>query len=146
VALLTLLGARGCLCLGCLSSALIRAKTALLHQIQHKRIVTSGTMTVNCLVQSLSSTEGSKVNPGSPLGQPWVPDFWRTSVGPRRKLGNVGPCSTLVRPGTPYKRSWQAQVPAQNLSTVGPSDQFSFLRARGNQIKLSTFDTVAFRV
>ena len=28
----------------------------------------------------------SKVNPGSPLGQPWVPDFWRASVGPRRKL------------------------------------------------------------
>ena len=24
----------------------------------------------------------SKVNPGSPLGQPWVPDFWRASVGP----------------------------------------------------------------
>jgi hypothetical protein len=32
----------------------------------------------------------SKVNPGSPLGQPWVPDFWRASVGPRRKLGNGG--------------------------------------------------------
>jgi hypothetical protein len=24
------------------------------------------------------------------LGQPWVPDFWRASVGPRRKLGNGG--------------------------------------------------------
>jgi hypothetical protein len=33
---------------------------------------------------------GSKVNPGSPLGQPWVPNFWRTSVGPRRKLDNGG--------------------------------------------------------
>ena len=32
----------------------------------------------------------SKVNPGSPLGQPWVPDFWRASVGPRGKLGNGG--------------------------------------------------------
>ena len=32
----------------------------------------------------------SKVNPGSPLGQPWVSDFWRASVGPRRKLGNGG--------------------------------------------------------
>ena len=32
----------------------------------------------------------SKVNPGSPLGQPWVPNFWRASVGPRRKLGNGG--------------------------------------------------------
>jgi hypothetical protein len=31
-------------------------------------------------------------------------------------------------------------------STVGPRDQFSFLRARDNQIKLSTFATVAFRV
>ena len=30
---------------------------------------------------------GSKVNPGSPLGQPWVPDFFRASVCPRRKLG-----------------------------------------------------------
>jgi hypothetical protein len=48
---------------------------------------------------------GSKVNPGSPLGQPWVPDFWRASVGPRRKLGNGGSryhfSSTLVRPGSP---------------------------------------------
>ena len=25
----------------------------------------------------------SKVNPGSPLGQPWVPDFWGATVGPR---------------------------------------------------------------
>ena len=31
--------------------------------------------------------DGSKVNPGSPLGQPWVPDFFRASVCPRRKLG-----------------------------------------------------------
>ena len=37
-------------------------------------------------------------------------------------------------------------VPAQKSSTVGPHDQFSLLRARGNQTKLSTFDTVAFRV
>ena len=44
----------------CLSSALLRAKTAFLHQIQHKRIVTCGTMTVNCLVQSLSSTEAKR--------------------------------------------------------------------------------------
>jgi hypothetical protein len=33
---------------------------------------------------------GSKVNPGSPLAQPWVPDFWRATVGPRRKLGYGG--------------------------------------------------------
>jgi hypothetical protein len=32
----------------------------------------------------------SKVNPGSPLGHWWVPDFWRAPVGPRRKLGNGG--------------------------------------------------------
>ena len=37
-----------------------------------------------------AAAAGSKVNPGSPLGQPWVPDFWRASVGPRRKLGNGG--------------------------------------------------------
>jgi len=37
-----------------------------------------------------AAVSGSKVNPGSPLGQPWVPDFWRASVGPRRKLGNGG--------------------------------------------------------
>jgi hypothetical protein len=33
----------------------------------------------------------------------------------------------------------------QNSSTVGPRDQFSFLHARDNQIKLSTFAFVAFR-
>ena len=32
----------------------------------------------------------SKVNPGSPLGQPWVPDFWGATVGPRRKLDYSG--------------------------------------------------------
>jgi hypothetical protein len=32
----------------------------------------------------------SKVNPGSPLGHWWVPDFLRASVGPRRKFGNGG--------------------------------------------------------
>jgi hypothetical protein len=26
----------------------------------------------------------------SPLGHWWVPDFWRASVGPRRKLGYGG--------------------------------------------------------
>ena len=39
---------------------MLRAKTAFRHQILHKRIVTSGTMTVNCLVQSLSSTEAKR--------------------------------------------------------------------------------------
>jgi hypothetical protein len=34
--------------------------------------------------------KGSKVNPGSPLGQPWVSNFWRASVGPCRNLGNGG--------------------------------------------------------
>ena len=37
-------------------------------------------------------------------------------------------------------------VSAQKSSTVGPRDQFSLLRAVGNQTKLSTIDTVAFRV
>ncbi len=32
----------------------------------------------------------SKANPGSPLGQPRVPDFWRATMGPRRKLGYGG--------------------------------------------------------
>jgi hypothetical protein len=40
----------------------------------------------------------------------------------------------------------QPWVPAQKSSTVGPRDQLSLLRALGNQTKLSTFDTVAFRV
>ena len=39
---------------------------------------------------SRSSQEWSKVNPGSPLGQPWVPDFWGATVGPRRKLDYGG--------------------------------------------------------
>jgi hypothetical protein len=58
-------------------------------------------------------------------GQPWVP------VG-----STVGPLLLGRHP-------W---VPAQKSSTVGPPDQFSLLRALGNQTKLSTFDTVAFRV
>jgi hypothetical protein len=58
-------------------------------------------------------------------GQPWVPVG--STVGPRL-LG---------------RHPW---VPTQKSSTVGPSDQFSLLRALGNQTKLSTFDTVAFRV
>jgi hypothetical protein len=37
-----------------------------------------------------SAITGSKVNPGSPLGHWWFPDFWRASVGPRRKLGYGG--------------------------------------------------------
>jgi hypothetical protein len=59
---------------------------------------------------------GSKVNPGSPLGQPWVPDFW-----------------VDIR-GSPHKnrQPWVSQFP--------------LLRALGNQTKLSTFDTVSFRV
>ena len=58
-------------------------------------------------------------------GQPWVPVG--STVGPRL-LG---------------RHPW---VPAQESSTVGPRDQISLLRARGNQTKLSTFDTVVFRV
>jgi len=58
-------------------------------------------------------------------GQPWVPVG--STVGPRL-LG---------------RHPW---VPAQKSSTVGPRDQFSLLRAVGNQTKLSTIDTVAFRV
>jgi len=37
-----------------------------------------------------SGSRWSKVNPGSPLGQPWVPDFWGATVGPRRKLDYGG--------------------------------------------------------
>ncbi len=58
-------------------------------------------------------------------GQPWVPVG--STVGPRL-LG---------------RHPW---VPAQKSSTVGPHNQFSLLRAMGNQTKLSTFDTVAFKV
>jgi len=58
-------------------------------------------------------------------GQPWVPVG--STLGPRL-LG---------------RHPW---VPAQKSSTVGPRDQFSLLLALGNQTKLSTFDTVAFRV
>jgi len=32
----------------------------------------------------------SKVNPGSPMGQPWVPDFWGATVGSRTKIVNRG--------------------------------------------------------
>ena len=33
---------------------------------------------------------GSKVNPGSPMGQPWVPVFWGATVGSRTKIVNRG--------------------------------------------------------
>ena len=63
--------------------------------------------------------------------------------------GTVGRRSTLgprwVNRGSPIFGG-QPWVPAQKSSTVGPRDQFSLLRALGNQTKLSTFDTVAFRV
>jgi hypothetical protein len=34
--------------------------------------------------------ERSKVNPGSPMGQPWVPVFWGATVGSRTKIVNRG--------------------------------------------------------
>ena len=58
----------------------------------------------------------------------------RSTLGPR-----------WVNRGSPIFGG-QPWVPAQKSSTVGPHDQFSLLRALGNQTKLSTFDTVAFRV
>jgi len=61
-------------------------------------------------------------------------------------IGCKGRRSTLnpgVGPRLLGRHPW---VPAQKSSTVGPRDQFSLLRAMGNQTKLSTFDTVAFRV
>jgi len=58
----------------------------------------------------------------------------RSTLGPR-----------WVNRGSPIFGG-QPWVPAQKSSTVGPRDQFSLLRALGNQTKLSTFDTVAFRV
>jgi hypothetical protein len=48
--------------------------------------------------------------------------------------------------GQPWVLGRHPWVPAQKSSTVGPRDQFSLLRPLGNQTKLSTFDTVAFRV
>jgi len=64
-------------------------------------------------------------------------------------MAEVGRRSTLgprwVNRGSPFFGG-QPWVPAQKSSTVGPRDQFSLLRALGNQTKLSTFDTVAFRV
>ncbi len=42
----------------------------------------------------------SKVNPGSPappaLGQPWVPDFWRASVGPPQKIRQQCACACVL--------------------------------------------------
>ena len=74
----------------------------------------------------------------------------RAPAAPRRLVYRR---TTLVegQPGSPStvgprllgRHPW---VPAQKSSTVGPHDQFSLLRALGNQTKLSTFDTVAFRV
>ena len=61
-------------------------------------------------------------------------DGRRSTLGPR-----------WVNRGSPIFGG-QPWVPAQKSSTVGPRDQFSLLRALGNQTKLSTFDTVAFRV
>ena len=58
----------------------------------------------------------------------------RSTLGPR-----------WVNRGSPIFGG-QPWVPAQKSSTVGPRDQLSLLRALGNQTKLSTFDTVAFRV
>jgi hypothetical protein len=37
-----------------------------------------------------TAANGSKVNPGSPMGQPWVPDFWGATVGSRTKIVNRG--------------------------------------------------------
>jgi hypothetical protein len=54
--------------------------------------------------------------------------------------------STLGWAVGPRRLGRHPWVPAQKLSTVGLHDQFSLLRALGNQTKLSTFDTVAFRV
>ena len=59
----------------------------------------------------------------------------RSTLGPR-----------WVNRGSPTFGSTSVGPPAQKSSTVGPCDQFSLLRALGNQTKLSTFDTVAFRV
>ena len=39
---------------------------------------------------SCTFVRGSKVNPGSPMGQPWVPDFWGATVGSRTKIVNRG--------------------------------------------------------
>ena len=64
----------------------------------------------------------------------YVPRGRRSTLGPR-----------WVNRGSPIFGG-QPWVPAQKSSTVGPRDQFSLLRALGNQTKLSTFDTVAFRV
>ena len=58
----------------------------------------------------------------------------RSTLGPR--LVN---CGSPIFGGQPW-------VPAQKSSTVGPRHQFTLLRSLGNQTKLSTFDTVAFRV
>jgi hypothetical protein len=59
---------------------------------------------------------------------------FRSTLGPR-----------WVNRGSPIFGG-QPWVPAQKSSAVGPRNQFSLLRVLGNQTKLSTFDTVAFRV
>ena len=41
-------------------------------------------------LQTTDPENRSKVNPGSPMGQPWVPDFWGATVGSRTKIVNRG--------------------------------------------------------
>ena len=70
--------------------------------------------------------------------------FWAKEVLILRgRRSTLGP--RWVNRGSPFFGG-QPWVPAQKSSTVGPRDQLSLLRALGNQTKLSTFDTVAFRV
>jgi hypothetical protein len=88
-----------------------------------------------------SKRKGSKVIPGSPLGHLWVPDFWLTSVGPRRKQGHGGSRKHFGRTWIPVHRS-----PHKTRQQWVPGTSFLFCVWQGNQIKLSTFNTVTFRV
>jgi len=69
----------------------------------------------------------------------------------RRDTANWKPCNgDSVIDVQNRTFAWTNAYSATGASRMEPwksaRDQFSFLRARGNQTKLSTFDTVAFRV
>ena len=51
-----------------------------------------GVLDCLCLVllALFSGSERRSINPGSPMGQPWVPDFWGATVGSRTKIVNRG--------------------------------------------------------
>ena len=89
---------------------MLRTKTSFRHQIQHKRIVTSGTMTINCLVQSLSSTEAKRQ--GSTVVTGGTSRDFTTRIEGRRtssfnEAGNRWRPSYIHNWSPPYNHNWR---------------------------------------